>query len=431
MSNYLVTLNTNKALCLNSRASHEHAARRWGCEYLVLPAPWGELHNCGAFGAKLEMDRLPVPGGSLAGESRVCWVDADTVVRSDAPNPFDLVPPGSFGGVPNDQGDTHDQSERDHAGWWNDVAARVGCATPWNPRRYINGGLMVFDLPLHGELWELARRAARAHVNEASAAAVNPMVEQTALNVAIEVTGCALHVLPRGMNRLGKAAWRPGLVMKDGDYIHHCASLGDLRGDKSVPLSRVDWRIAPCATWHVVGGGPSRELYPLPGPEDEYRAATNGGLKAVWDEGMEVEWAWLSDPVAVERHAGRIGRSERVLTVPESAHKLRQFGIEPTVMPFDTSDGDPSDFTRPYTRRRFSGLMLLECVVREARPGLVRLYGFDGYVNSEGGADDERHTREIIAPFMASMVEHNPQTMFFWAAEPHYALPDGAEVIRV
>lgn len=230
MSLFVVTMNTNDALCTNSRASHEDAARRWGASYVEMRDPWGSLSHLGIFGTKLELDRLP-----LAAPCRVVWLDADTVVRADCPSLFDLVAPGCFGGVCNFQGDTHGGDPfPDHADWYAQVASQMGSPSRYDPARYINGGVLVFDLPGHACVWQHIRITLPD-------LAVDPMYEQTALNVAIADLGIPLIILPREFNRIGLAAWRGGAVM--AHYIHHLANIADLRGDKHGPLSQVNWQM--------------------------------------------------------------------------------------------------------------------------------------------------------------------------------------------
>ena len=228
MSRFVVTLNTNDALCAVSRASHQAAARRWGALYVEMREAWGTLAHLGVFGTKLELDRLPLQG-------RVVWFDADTVVRSDCPSLFDLVPAGAFGGVCNFQGDTHGGDPYpDHAEWHDQVATQMQSPARYDPARYINGGVLVFDLPGHASVWRHIRRTLPD-------VPVNPMYEQTALNVALVDLAIPLRILPREFNRLGVAAWRGEPAMSA--CIIHCANLGDLRGDKHAALSRVQWQL--------------------------------------------------------------------------------------------------------------------------------------------------------------------------------------------
>lgn len=76
---FLTTINTNSFLCPNVRASHEHAAKRWGCYYNVIDKPLG--HRTDTFGIKLQSYLYPYPPRSRVmyieqiaeARRRMCW----------------------------------------------------------------------------------------------------------------------------------------------------------------------------------------------------------------------------------------------------------------------------------------------------------------------------------------------------------------------
>lgn len=423
---YLVTLNTGGALCCNSRESHMQAAGNWsqgglGVEYVPLSAPWGDIADRGAFGCKLEMDRLPVPGGSKPGVSRVCWLDADALVRADCPNPFDLVPPGRIGGVLNLQ---DDNTEADHAGWWSKVARAMKSEAQYSPTTYINGGLMVFDLPQHGPIW------ARARQGMTGAAIVNPMIEQTAVNIAIAESGCPVTILPRSMNRIGKDAWTPRAALRH--HIIHAANIHKMRGDKHTPLSAPNFRIVPGKPWVVIGGGPSHHDATPEVVNGCFVAATNDGIPHCVKHGITPEIVWLSDGVAMRRHAEAANilraRGARLITCLPSDDHVKRAGLAPAderVRVVTTASRPARAWTQPYTRRRFSGLMLLEWVVRETHPTSVLLCGFDGY---PPGTQDYGFTQTIIEPLLRDMMECERHIQFAFVRPPTFAVSDKARV---
>lgn len=426
---YLVTLNTGGALCCNSRESHMQAAGNWsqggwGVEYVPLSAPWGVLGAFGAFASKLEMDSLPVPGGSLAGVSRVCWIDADTAVREDCPNPFDLVPPGHIGGVLNLQ---DDNTEADHVGWWRQVAAVMGSSAAYNPKTYINGGLMVFDLPEHGKVWARARDAVRGQ------GVVNPMTEQTAVNIAIAESGCPVTILPPSMNRIGRDAWTPRAALRH--HIIHAANIHKMRGGKHVPLSAPNFRLVPGKPWVVVGGGPSRIDATPEAMAGAFVAATNDGIPHCVKHGITPEIIWLSDGVAVRRHAEAANAARRhgarlITSLPSDDH-LQRAGLAPPderVRIITAAQRPASAWKHPYNRRRFSGLMLLEWVVREMQPASVLLCGFDGY---PPGTQDYGFTQTIIEPLLREMIDTETHIQFTFVRPPTFAVSDRARVQKL
>ena len=87
---YLCMLNINRdVLHPNSRDSFLAAARRWGAQYV-------EIVSRSAVHEHHFMQKLSVhewfPDGA-----RVCCLDADTVIRSDCPDLFEMVPEHELG----------------------------------------------------------------------------------------------------------------------------------------------------------------------------------------------------------------------------------------------------------------------------------------------------------------------------------------------
>jgi hypothetical protein len=82
--NWVVVLNICDVLCSNARESQQSAAQRWGCGYAELTErfsdldpSWDKYGNIVRFAYSHDVDRM-------------LYLDADTLVRSDAPNPFEL-----------------------------------------------------------------------------------------------------------------------------------------------------------------------------------------------------------------------------------------------------------------------------------------------------------------------------------------------------
>lgn len=138
-----------------SEESFRSAADRWGCELCVITDHIVPLHH---FWQKCLVHTL------FPTDCRVLQLDADMVIRFDAPSPFDLVPPGTFGGVCENpptfraQGPHHQYTKfeftlRNYA---------YSCVTYWSnllelPRIFelrecMNGGLWLYEPKLHGRL---------------------------------------------------------------------------------------------------------------------------------------------------------------------------------------------------------------------------------------------------------------------------------------
>lgn len=253
------------------RASIAHAAKRWGATIREITEPaqvgmsgggggsggsgggWG-----GWFGAKLFLDRVGCSAGT-----RMLYLDCgDMLVRSDCPNPFEMVPAERFAGVLNFQGDTHGGNPyADHQPYWNELAGRLGNRSlvgGYDPSRYINGGFMLWTAGVHDEVFQLGRKLLGPDL--LSGRMVNPMLEQTAHNIAIAQLGCPLSLLPLEFNRLGAATWGLGgeLGGESGGesggrvggmscYIHHWANLAELRDSqqgKAQRMAQVQWKVS-------------------------------------------------------------------------------------------------------------------------------------------------------------------------------------------
>lgn len=222
--NVIYTLNQSGYLTDHVRASHEHAANRWGCEYVVLTEGVGQRQD--TFGMKLELHLLP--------GDRCAWVDGDVLIRSDCPSLFEVVDERLFGAVPVFQDGTWTersarvmQQSVDRMSTMLDASRRVELT------QYVNGGVMVWS-QRHHSIWEWLSDAMPS-------GRTGPMDEQTAQNVALVKFETAIQFMPESMNRLGPATWN--LTDRMTDYIHHWARWNEFRGDKQESMNRVEWRV--------------------------------------------------------------------------------------------------------------------------------------------------------------------------------------------
>lgn len=78
--NCLFVLNFDNLLCSNARQSFQHAASRWKCDFFELtelnPNVYGHFH------------KITGIRDYLSDYAQVLYLDADTLIRADAPNPF-------------------------------------------------------------------------------------------------------------------------------------------------------------------------------------------------------------------------------------------------------------------------------------------------------------------------------------------------------
>jgi len=154
----LATLNVGgKSLHPKSRASFEAAARRWGCQFVELRRP---LAPCHIFWQKAF---VPV---RLCDFDRVLQLDADMLIRSDAPNPFDIVPAETIGVVsacqfPPNEADIgylegvaiskhRDKCVGEWAGWTG--------LKPCPDTHHLNGGFFLYGPQKHAGVFARLRR---------------------------------------------------------------------------------------------------------------------------------------------------------------------------------------------------------------------------------------------------------------------------------
>lgn len=187
----LVTLNIGgSSLHPKSRESFEAAASRWGCEFVELT---NRLAPCHVFWQKAF---VPV---RMCDFDRVLQLDADMLVRADAPSPFGLVPDDSVGVVsacqfPPGSGDI----------WLREGVAiskhRTRCVAEWAKRtglrpcpdtHHLNGGFFLYGPQEHAGVFARLRRC-----GQASGWCPRRLPEQVCLSLLL-------------WNGVGRATWLP------------------------------------------------------------------------------------------------------------------------------------------------------------------------------------------------------------------------------
>ncbi len=93
MSKALLVLNIGDFLANNSRQSYKAACLRWECDYVEVTEVQPPHHPAS----------LKLKAFELCAHDRIFVLDADTVIRSDAPSLFDITDPKHFYAVKNQQ----------------------------------------------------------------------------------------------------------------------------------------------------------------------------------------------------------------------------------------------------------------------------------------------------------------------------------------
>jgi hypothetical protein len=211
----VLTINFNNALCENSRESMREAAGRWGAYFwevnessgLRLPiAP--NCHKCAVF--------------ERSSYEEVFILDADVVVSSKCPNPFDSFTNPELVAVANGGqrfGDLHQvkSAESYEVRKLRHQEPRLQDA-PYDPKRYFNTGMMLARREHHAKMFKLALDV--CHTDHGLG-----WCDQTPLNLAATKLGVNVHLADERWNYIHGRTLGPGwmdMTSKDV-YIYHFA----------------------------------------------------------------------------------------------------------------------------------------------------------------------------------------------------------------
>lgn len=157
---YVVTFDMGSDYVLHPKAaaSMEHAARRWGAEFVRIRQPLAALPS-----NKVWWQKMLLPQ-EFPGFDGICVLDGDLLIREDAPSPFDLVPEGSVGLVSDAiqwNGVDHRPTVSPRVVWW---AKQANLANPdgYADAPCCNGGVQLLRRgcePLYEAAYELAASA--------------------------------------------------------------------------------------------------------------------------------------------------------------------------------------------------------------------------------------------------------------------------------
>ena len=154
--NALITLNIGgKYMHRKCRDSLQAAAKRWNCDYIEITTP--VTPNVHHYWQKLFVSETHPQ------YDRILQLDADMLIRCDAPSPFDLFPASHLGVV------TARQSLGLAKPW---IDARVECINFWAQRyklkrcpdqRHLNGGFFLYSPKLHTHIFQQAIELGRKY----------------------------------------------------------------------------------------------------------------------------------------------------------------------------------------------------------------------------------------------------------------------------
>jgi len=222
MKTALFVANYKDILCQNVRESFQHAAARWGAEYVEATR---ENHPVRLHPATTKLQVFDL-------------TDADAIIRSDCPNPFETLPAGHFSAVglsPRvDPGGDILSCGNDYE--WGLMLALPGVeylpADGWN---YFNSGVMLAYRKQHQAAMDLAYSICRIP---------NTLgwIDQTPINYACKLLNVDVHWADERWNfihgcTLG-ADWMNMHAYQPGAWIYHFA--GEPGREGILPVVR--WR---------------------------------------------------------------------------------------------------------------------------------------------------------------------------------------------
>jgi hypothetical protein len=244
----LVTINVGEVLCPNARRSFEAAAARWKADYVELTGPCTPEVPAPEF-LKFELFRL------CAADRIFCIDGGGTIIRSDAPSPFDLCPPTRLGAVlfgtaraPNIE-DFRDQQEIEWTLCNHCLDMRHACAS------YFNSEVLVLTRTTHTGMLDRARELAwrlRGAFLSISSAYFGA---QTPLNYAAVDLGVPIMLMDETWNYTFP------------EYIGHWNGMERFvynfpgSPDRHTILPSLDWQARPFSAWLARARRITRNVY--------------------------------------------------------------------------------------------------------------------------------------------------------------------------
>ncbi len=220
----LATVNFGSVLCENTRDSFMAAADRWGASYVEI-TPENSDPSAHPFWVKLRLFEF-------TDADRVFYLDgADSLIRHDAPSPFEVCPPSMLGVVRNshdafpDYVQTVMREDEDWAAINEALARSVPMRIP-----YFNAGMLVLTRSEH------ARLLSAAHKLGTELAGRLTWHDQPVLNYMAQELSVPLLLMDRTWNymhpqRIGQWRWMQY-------YVYHFAG----RPERHSVLPLLPWR---------------------------------------------------------------------------------------------------------------------------------------------------------------------------------------------
>lgn len=228
--NALVVMNLNNFMPACARESMQAAAGRWGCEYIEITRPLASMPPV--------WQKTLIPESPHASRfDRVLVMDADMLIRSDCPSPFDLVPTDKIGVVSRVQpGNT--LAERFRIANGRLRAPRLGLLPYDHEEQHINGGFVLYSPLRHAALlrrWANCGVAARHLIKDG-------LHEQFAMSCLLAESPSIAHFLPMEFNTIRATTVPQAPAGPMATYVYHFTGMrGRGLGQK---MLRCQWRVS-------------------------------------------------------------------------------------------------------------------------------------------------------------------------------------------
>jgi hypothetical protein len=233
MRKVVLTIDIDNFQTENSKQSMIEASNRWGADFFSYSEKLLE-NSYGITFTKAYIDQI------VSGYDQVLFIDADCIIRSDAPTPFTLIVPNKLRAVQNGNERIGNYFNTLNQHTYNllrinqqqqmlDIVER--------PDMYFNTGFMLADISTFRKLCHMVR----CIMPELSYDRFNPIYEQALFNYA---SRCLSPDLDNPYFEYAEECWNymyPSNLEKQTEWVYHISN--DVENRNQV-LNTLNWRIS-------------------------------------------------------------------------------------------------------------------------------------------------------------------------------------------
>lgn len=232
MKRVFITIDINNFQRENSRQSMIHASNRWGADFF----PFSNKYYGDQFGVTFNKAILDL----LAyGYDEMMFLDADCIIRSDAPNPFELIQEDKIVAVQNGNERIGNYPNTLNQHMYNLLRInqqRQMLEIIEKPDIYFNTGFMIAKVPIMRRLCHLVR----AIMPELNYDRFNPIYEQALFNYA---SRCISPNLDNPFVHFVDESWNymyPSNLEHQTSWIYHISN--DVPNRDHI-IDNITWRV--------------------------------------------------------------------------------------------------------------------------------------------------------------------------------------------